>query len=233
MYVKDHMTKDPITVTKDTVISRAMEIMRQNGFHRLPVVDADGRLAGLVTGELIEEESGAKNTSLSVFELNYLLTKTAVEDLMIHDVVTTTEDVFLEEAAQSMIDNDISVLPVVTDDGRVAGIITEKDVFQAFNEVLGYKKQGTRFVIRCEDRPGYFIGIAQLFADNDANLESIAIYHSEERGTEAVVKATGEIETEKMTQILVDAGFPVTNVVQTTHEGTTRRFAVPGAGEAR
>lgn len=227
MYVKDHMTKNPQTITSDTVISKALEIMRRNDFHRLPVVDADGRLCGLVTGGLVEEESGSKSTSLSIFELNYLLSKTAVEDIMIKNVTTITEDVILEEAAQVMIDKEIACLPVVDSENKVVGIITEKDIFQAFNDVLGYRHQGTRFVIRCEDRPGYFIGIAQLFADNDANLESIALYHTEERGTEVVVKATGEIETGKMMRILLRAGYEVTDVVQTTKEGGTLRFSVP------
>ncbi|MBO5999461.1 MAG: CBS domain-containing protein [Lachnospiraceae bacterium] len=227
MYVKDHMTKNPQTITSDTVISKALEIMRRNDFHRLPVVDADGKLCGLVTGGLVEEESGSKSTSLSIFELNYLLSKTAVEDIMIKNVTTITEDVILEEAAQVMIDKEIACLPVVDSENKVVGIITEKDIFQAFNDVLGYRHQGTRFVIRCEDRPGYFIGIAQLFADNDANLESIALYHTEERGTEVVVKATGEIETGKMMRILLRAGYEVTDVVQTTKEGGTLRFSVP------
>ena len=227
MYVKDHMTKNPLTVKRGTVLSEALEIMRENNFHRLPVVDDAGRLIGLVTAGLVEEESGSKSTSLSIYELNYLLSRTSAESIMIKDVVTTTQDVFIEEAAQVMIDRGISVLPVVDKENKVIGIITEKDIFQALTDLLGYRHQGTRFVIRCEDRPGYFTGIANLFAENDANLESVGVYHTEERGTEVVVKATGEIETEKMTEILVKAGYKVTNVVQTTKEGTIRRFQVP------
>ncbi len=227
MYVKDHMTKNPLTVKRGTVLSEALEIMHDNNFHRLPVVDDDGRLIGLVTAGLVEEESGSKSTSLSIYELNYLLSRTSAESIMIKDVVTTTQDVFIEEAAQVMIDRGISVLPVVDEEKKVIGIITEKDIFQALTDLLGYRHQGTRFVIRCEDRPGYFTGIANLFAENDANLESVGVYHTAERGTEVVVKATGEIETEKMTEILVKAGYEVTNVVQTTKEGTIRRFQVP------
>lgn len=228
MYVKDHMTAKPYTITKDTVISKAVEIMRKNGFHRLPVVDGGGKLIGLVTGELVEEQSGANDTSLSIYELNYLLNKTQVGDIMIRDVKTITEDVFVEEAAQRMIDNGVSVLPVVDEENKVVGIITEKDIFQAFIELLGYHHQGTRFIFKCQDRPGEFAGIAKLFGDNDANLESLAVYHTNERGAEAVVKATGEIPTEEMSQILVDAGYQLTDVVQTTKFGTTKKFDVPG-----
>ena len=97
MYVKDHMTVNPFTITEDTVISKALEIMRKNNFHRLPVVDADGRLIGPVTGGLVEESSGTQSTSLSIYELNYLLSRTKVSEIMIRDVKTVTEDMFIEE----------------------------------------------------------------------------------------------------------------------------------------
>lgn len=219
MYVKDHMTKNPQTVTEDTPISKAVEIMGKNNFHRLPVVDGQGCLVGLVTQGTVEESSGAQSTSLSIFELNYLLSKRKVKDIMIKDVKTTTEDVFLEEAAKIMIDNNIAVLPVIDDARHVIGIITEKDMFQAFVDLLGYGKRGTRFVIRCVDKPGYFQGISKLFADNFANVESLAVFHTEERGTEVVVKATGEIPVEKMRDILLKAGYTVTEIVQTTIDG--------------
>ena len=225
MYVKDHMTKNPHTVTKDTVISKAVEIMGKNNFHRLPVVDEDGRLVGLVTQGMVEESSGAQVTSLSIFELNYLLSKRKVSDIMIRDVHTTTQDVFLEEAAKIMIDNDISVLPVIDEQKKVIGIITEKDMFQAFVDLLGYGVVGTRFVIRCIDQPGYFQGIVKLFADNFANVESLAVFRTKERGTEAVVKASGSIPVDKMRDILLKNGYVITEIVQTTIEG--RRIKHP------
>ena len=92
---------------------------------------------------------------------------------------------------------------------------------------MGYQKQGSRFVINVEDKPGVLIGVAQLFAENDANVESIAVYHSQARGTEIVVKATGEIETDAMIRILLDAGYNVTNVVQTAYDRSTRRYEIP------
>ena len=226
MYVKDHMTKEPVTITKDVKISKAVAIMSKGHFHRLPIVDEAGKLIGLVTGGLVTEKSGANATSLSIYELNYLLSKTKVEDIMLTDVKTIHQDAFIEEAAQKMLDEGISVLPVLDDDEHVIGIITEKDIFQAFTDLLGYKHQGTRFVFQCDDRPGFFAGIAQLLADNEANMEALAVYHTKGRGTECVVKATGEISVEKMVQILVDAGYKLNNVTQTTKFGTTKNFEV-------
>ena len=226
MYVKDHMTKEPVTVTKDTKISKAVDIMSKGHFHRLPIVDESGRLIGLVTGGLVTEKRGANATSLSIYELNYLLSKTKVEDIMLTDVKTINQDAFIEEAAQKMLDEGISVLPVIDDENHVIGIITEKDIFQAFTDLLGYKHQGTRFVFQCDDRPGFFAGIAQLLADNEANMEAMAVYHTKARGTEAVVKATGEISVKSMVDILVNAGYKLNNVTQTTKFGTTKTFDV-------
>ena len=77
MYVKDHMTREPVTITKDVKISKAVDIMSKGHFHRLPIVDDSGKLVGLVTGGLVTEKSGANATSLSIYELNYLLSKTS------------------------------------------------------------------------------------------------------------------------------------------------------------
>ena len=224
MYVKDHMTTNVFTVTGDTVISKAVDIMAKNHFHRLPVTDENGGLIGLVTGGLVEESSGSKSTSLSIYELNYLLSRTKGSDIMIKDVKTVKPDLFIEEASQIMIDNEIAVLPVVDEDNRVIGIITEKDIFQAFNDLLGYHHTGTKFVIACEDHPGFLIGITKCFAENNANLESLAVYHSEERGTELVIKATGEISVENMTTVLKDAGYKLIDIAQTLPDGEIKHF---------
>ena len=227
MYVKDHMTPNPYTITKDVVISKAVEIMRKNHFHRLPVVDEQGKLIGLVTGGLVEEKSGASSTSLSIYELNYLLSKTKVQDIMIKHVTTITQDLFVEVAAQTMLEKEISCLPVVDEDNKVIGIITDKDIFQAFVELLGLKKQGTRFIFGATDTPGEFAPMAKLFGDNNANLDSLAVYHTKDRGAEIVVKASGAISVEDMAQILVDAGFDLRSIVQTTKFGTVKNFEVP------
>lgn len=224
MYVKDHMTKNPITITKETSISKALDLMNQGKFHRIPVVDENGKLIGLITEGMVSESTGKNNTALSIYELNYLLSRTTVDEIMEKNVKTVSGEVFLEEAASIMLENGVSVLPVVTEDNTVVGIITEKDMFEAFVDLMGYKHQGTKFVISCEDKPGIFAKAAKLFADNDANLESCAVYHTEERGTEVVIKATGEISVEDMRKILEDNGFNLTSIIQTDYDGTTKTY---------
>jgi acetoin utilization protein AcuB len=121
----------------------------------------------------------------------------------------------------------ISVLPVVTADQKVVGIITEKDIFQALLDLMGHGRQGTKFIIRCENKPGVLEKVAKCFADEDANLESLAVYHSEERGTEVVIKATGEVSVETMTDVLREAGFDPIYVIQTSKDGQVIVWTAP------
>ena len=194
--------------------------MGKNHFHRLPVVDANHKLIGLITEGLVNDTSGKNATSLSIYELNYLLSRTQAKDIMIRDVHTVSPMVFLEEAAQVMLENTVNVLPVVDEENHVIGIITEKDIFLTFVDLMGLKRQGTRFVMLIDDKPGVFAQVTKLFAQENANVENIAVYHTD-RGSEVVVKATGEVAVDKMTKILQEAGFNITNVVQTTTEGKT------------
>jgi acetoin utilization protein AcuB len=227
MYVKDHMTKNPICISPDTSISKSLDLMAKNHFHRLPVVDENGKLTGLITEGLVSESSGKNQTSLDIFQLNYLLSRTKAKDIMIKDVTTISPDVFLEEAAGAMLKAGISVLPVIDDERRVVGIITEKDIFQAFLDLMGHGRQGTKFIIKCENVPGVLYKLAKCFADEDANLESLAVYHSEERGTEVVIKATGEVSVEEMTEVLAKAGFNSEYVIQTSKEGQVIVWKAP------
>ncbi len=223
MYVKDHMTKSPKTVTPDLRVSTALDIMQKNNFHRLPVTDENGKLVGLITEGLVADSTNSSATTLDIYELNYLLSRTLVKELMIRNVQTISPDALLEEAAARMLEHRVSVLPVVAEDGSVIGIITEKDIFQAFIDLMGYGRQGTRFVLECRDVPGEFAAAAKLFADENANLESCAVYHTE-RGAEIVMKGTGEVSVERMTEILKENGYVITDIIQTDDDGTTRRY---------
>ena len=223
MYVKDHMTANPITITPDTSVSKALDLMQKGEFHRLPVVDGEGKLKRLITEGIVTDSTGSNKTSLSIYELNYLLSRMNVDEIMIRDVVTITEDKFVEQAADMMLDNSINVLPVVDGENRVIGIITEKDIFRTFVELLGLRHQGTKFVIDMENRPGEAAKTFDLLAKNDANVEAFGVYHTE-RGTECFVKATGTIEVEAMTKILKDNDVRVDRVIQTTKEGKTVEY---------
>ncbi|HOJ12640.1 MAG TPA: CBS domain-containing protein, partial [Clostridiales bacterium] len=152
MNVKSRMTSNPYIISPDATIAEALEIMRKNNIRRLPVVK-NGKLVGIVTEREMQEVTPSKATTLSVFELNYLLSKTKVSAVMTRDVITVSPDSLLEEAAVLMRDNRVGALPVIQDD-RVVGIITETNIFDAFIDLLGFRDSGTRISVEVEDSPG-------------------------------------------------------------------------------
>lgn len=212
MYVKDKMSKNPYCISADTSISKALEAMSANDFHRLPVVDKNNNLIGLITEGMISERTPSQATSLSIYELNYLLSKTNVEEIMCKDVKTIYPDALLEEAAVKMRTYDIGCLPVV-ENNKVIGIITQNDIFSAFVELLGYNQQGVRYVINIkEDKVGILNEISKCFKDAGINITNLAVYNND-RGIEVVVIATGE-NSDKATDLLVENGYNVTDVLK-------------------
>jgi len=146
MFVRDVMTTNVVTVPSSTSIYDARNIMKAHKFRRLPVVDK-GKLVGLVTDHSLDQVSPSKATSLSVWELNYLLAKTTLKDVMIKNIVSVTPDMTVEEAVVIAQTNKVGSLPVV-EDGKVVGIVTTNDFFyRIINPILGVGKPGVRLTI--------------------------------------------------------------------------------------
>lgn len=128
MFVKEWMTKAPATVTSNTPIFEAQELLKKGGFRRLPVVD-DGKLVGIVTDRDFKEAAPSDATSLSIYELSYLLNQLTVKKIMHQPVITVEPNDTLEWAAMQMESLKISGLPVV-DNGKVVGILTITDALR-------------------------------------------------------------------------------------------------------
>jgi acetoin utilization protein AcuB len=135
MQVSERMTQPVITALPDTPLQEALNLMREKGIRRLPVVDSDGRLRGIVSDRDLLHASPSDATSLSVWELNYLLSKVSLRDVMTRSVITVNRDTPVEEAARIMVDKKIGGLPVMDGD-NVVGIITETDLFKVLVELL-------------------------------------------------------------------------------------------------
>lgn len=208
MYVKDKMARNPYTVGLNQSVSEALDIMSASKIHRLPVVDQKGKLLGLVTESLIASNTPNNSSSLSVFELNYLLNKLQIKDVMIKLPITVGPDALLEEAATLLLNNDIGCLPVVDEDKTLLGIITHYDIFTAFVDLLGYNGNGIRYVINVsEDKPGIMEGIAKVCMDNKVSISNLAVYHTE-RGIEVVVITVSDID---IADKLIASGYNVTS----------------------
>lgn len=210
MYVKDSMSRDVQTIKSNQTVSEVIAIISETKFRRIPVVDDNNKLLGMITESIISSNTPNKASSLSVFEINYLLNKLKVEDIMIKDPITINEDALLEEAATIMNDKKIGCLSVVDKDNKLIGIITRNDIFTAFINLLGYKHNGMRYVINVkEDKPGIMEAIAKCFKENNISISNLAVYNTS-RGIEVVVISEGKNDISKL---LIDAGFNVTSVL--------------------
>jgi acetoin utilization protein AcuB len=146
MYIRDIMTTNVVTIPSNTSLADAKRLMEAHRFRRLPVVDK-GKLVGLVTERRLEQVSPSKATSLSVWELTYLLDKTNVAEVMERDVVTVSPDMTVEEALAIAEVHKARAL-VVVKNGGVVGIVTDNDYFyKIVNPILGIGQPGTRVEI--------------------------------------------------------------------------------------
>lgn len=146
MFVKYWMKSDPITVSADTLVIDAKKIMRNHKIRRLPVLKG-AKLIGIVTLSGLREAQPSKATSLSIHELNYLLAKMTVGEIMTREVITCPPDMTMEKAAVLGTKYRVGALPVL-ENGRLVGIITESDIYRAFLQMLGAThKESTRITI--------------------------------------------------------------------------------------
>ena len=127
--VKDYMSSTVISVTSETPITQAHQIMKKNNIRRLPVID-NGNLEGMVTIGDVREASPSGATSLSIWELNYLWSQIKVANIMTKDVMTVRANEPIINAAKMMYENKVSGLPVLDEVGKVIGVITESDIFR-------------------------------------------------------------------------------------------------------
>jgi len=146
MKVRDVMTWNVVTVSSDTPIMEARKIMDAHNIRRLPVVDK-GKLVGMVSKERITRTAPSPATSLSVWEINYLLAKMTVKEVMGKDPVTVDPDMSVEAAIALAQKKGVGALPVL-EKNKLIGIATTNDFFyKILNPVLGIGKGGTRIVI--------------------------------------------------------------------------------------
>lgn len=170
MLVKDRMSRRPIVCPPDLPVGEALDQMKREHIRRMPITDKHGHLVGIVSEKDLLHASPSPATSLSVWEITYLMSKIKVSDVMTKKVITIAEDTPLEDAARIMVDNKIGGLPVVNADNAVIGIITETDIFKTFLEMLGARKKGVRVTTLVADEKGQFAKITRAIADAGGNI---------------------------------------------------------------
>jgi len=212
MFVYERMTKNVSTVLPEYSVSKAFQILTETKHSQLPVVDKNGKLIGLVTEKLLAEVNPSKATSLSVYEINYLLSKTKVQDIMKTGIFKINQDKLIEDAALIMKENRIGSLPVIDYENNVVGIVTRVDIFKAFIEIMGVKDSGTRIEIKTKDDIGIIADITSIIRDFRINIKHISNFLNGDH-IELIIKVNS-LETDE----LINALKEKYNVVSVTRQ---------------
>lgn len=172
MIVSDYMTKSPICVSGDTSVTEARAIMAREKINKLPVLDKNSNLVGIITKNDMAKAGPSAATTLDIYEMGYLLSKLKVEKVMIKKPVTVSPDEVIEEAARIMADKEIGCLPVVQD-GILVGIITESDIFKQFVSMFGARSHGVRVTMEFPDKAGVLADFSRKVADKSGNIIAV------------------------------------------------------------
>ena len=214
MLVRERMSTQPVTIAADVPITEALRVMRQNQVRRLPVLDAGGKLVGIVSEKDLLYASPSPATSLSIYEMHYMLSRLKVTELMTPDPITITPDVLLEEAAIIMADSKIGGLPVV-EDGNLMGIITETDIFKVFLELLGAREKGLRLTLRIPERMGEMARITTAIAQLGGNILALGTFLGDDPTTAIVTVKVVDVPADQLEVAMQELGLEVVDSRET------------------
>jgi len=198
MFVSDWMTTKVYAIGPDDTLTDAVTLMKDRKIKHLPVLSG-GKLKGIISDRDIRDYQPSRATSLDIFELNYLLAKARVKDIMRKQVLTATKDSPIEEAAMIMHDKDVGCLPVMDGTGMV-GIISDRDIFRVLVDITGIRHGGTRVSMTVDDRPGSIREVADVLRDHGLRLTStLTSYEGVRKGMRRIViRALGKADIKKL-----------------------------------
>jgi acetoin utilization protein AcuB len=201
MLVGSRMTPDPITVSPNLSIAATMEQMRKDQVHRYPVVNKKGKLVGIVTHEDLLYASPSSVTSLTVWEITYLLNRVVVKEAMTKKVITIEEDCPIEDAAGIMRKNAIGGLPVMRAD-QLVGIITESDLFDVFLELFMAQEKGVRLTVMAPYVIGSLAQITSAITEAGGLIHALNTFLGEDESTWGCHLKVADIPKDKLLEVV-------------------------------
>ena len=187
MFVSNSMTRKVITVAPDDGIFKAQELMAENKIRHLPVIEAGNRLIGIVTDRDIRSALPYKffKTPPSEEEKkNFAELK--IKDIMTKEPITISPAFTIQDALLVIQDARVGALPVVKEDGTLAGIISVRDLLRAFINVLGIGQPGTLLCILMEEKIGQLKKIVDAITEENISFGSVLVARYWEKDKRAV-----------------------------------------------
>ncbi len=202
MFVGERMSRPVISVSPDDPINDVLAMFKKEHIRRAPVIK-NGKMVGMVTGTDLINASPSSVTTLSIWEMNYLISKVTVKSVMSKKVITVDKDTPIEEAARIMTDEKIAGLPVM-DGKKVVGIITETDLFKVFLELMGARDKGIRVTASVDDKPGQLAKVTKAIAQAGGNFISFGFFSGEDVSTKILTFKVEGIKKDEVRKILGD-----------------------------
>jgi len=214
MLVRERMSCNPVTVTADIPITEALRLMRDRQVRRLPVLDQEGNLIGIVSEKDLLYASPSPATSLSIYEMHYLLSRLRVQELMTTEVITVTPDTLLEEAARIMVDHKIGGLPV-TAGRKLLGIITQTDIFEVLLEQFGARQKGLRLSLEIPERKGEMARVTTAIAQLGGDILALGTFLGDDPTTALVTIKVKDVSAEALEATMRDLGVQIRDMRET------------------
>ena len=200
MFVGERMSRPVITVAPETQVNDALAMFKKEHIRRAPVIK-DGKLLGIVTENDLRNATTSPATTLSVWEMNYLISKVTVKQVMSKKVKTIDMDTPIEEAARIMTDSSIGGMPV-TRDGKIVGMITETDLFKVFLELMGAREKGVRISALVDDKPGQLALVSKKITEAGGNFIAFGMFSGPDVSTKMITFKVAGIKKDDVKKIL-------------------------------
>jgi acetoin utilization protein AcuB len=209
MYVGRVMNTYLVTVPPDTTVLKAKDIIENEQINHLLIVDENENLLGLVSDRDVKQSWASPATTLSVHELNYLLTQLTVEMIMTKKIITISSGTTIETAALIMQENRISALPVMEAE-KLVGIITTTDVMEVLLRAIGVDEESTRFIVLVKDRIGIVAEVSKLLKEQQISIRSLVTWPAKKYpGIYQLIMRVAAEDEEKAISVLTDGGFKI------------------------
>jgi acetoin utilization protein AcuB len=200
MFVGERMSYPVITVDPDTPITDALVMFKKENIRRAPVVK-NGKMIGIISESDLLNASPSQVTTLSVWEMNYLISKVTVKKVMTKKVITVDANTPIEEAARIMADSKIGGVPVMRS-GKVAGMITETDLFKILLELMGAREKALRVTALIEDKPGQLANVTKAIAEAGGNFLAFGMFSGPDTGSRIITFKVAGMKKEAVIKAL-------------------------------
>jgi acetoin utilization protein AcuB len=202
MFVGERMSRPVISVSPDESINDVLAMFKREHIRRAPVMKG-GKLLGIVSESDLLNASPSSVTTLSIWEMNYLISKVKVKNVMTKKVTSVDKDTPIEEAARIMADQKIGGMPVLSA-GKVVGMITETDLFKIFLELMGARQKAIRVTATVPEQPGELAKVTHAISANGGDFIAFGMFSGPDANSRLITFKVLGMKKEKVRDVLKD-----------------------------